>query len=139
MGKIFALNFDSGVLARVGVEDTVVNNIKNRKVFDVESSSSYVPADACTYERECAAIDYDVRGLTGQSQPDPDGKMERFGGFFELNSSTYDYEAMFGEVDSQINQKICQLRKVAKAIGKHIELRFYKFFIRMKKGLCSQP
>ena len=99
-GEDIGLNFDSGVLARVGVEDTVVNNIKNRKVFDVESSSSYAPADACTYERECAAIDYDVRGLTGQgTNPIQMVKWKRFGGFFELNSSTMDYEAMFGEVE----------------------------------------
>ena len=89
-GEEIGLNFDSGVLARVGVEDTVVNNIKNRKVFDVESSSSYVPVDACTYERECAAIDYDVRGLTGEgTNPIQMVKWKRFGGFFELNSSTY--------------------------------------------------
>ena len=43
-----------------------------------------------------------------------------------------DYEAMFGEVDSQINQKICQLRKVAKATDKRIELRFYNFHLHGK-------
>ena len=53
------LNFDSGVLARVGVEDTVVNNVINRKV--TWNLLQVMPVDACTYERECAAIDYDVR------------------------------------------------------------------------------
>ena len=63
----------------------------------MESSSSYAPVDACTYERECAAIDYDVRGLTGEgANPIQMVKWKRFGGFFELNSKgIMDYEAMF--------------------------------------------
>ena len=125
-GDKLLLNDDSGIRAMIGISD----DPRGRMVFNAESSSSFAPYDACTYDKDCAAINYDVRSTVQQQSPIELVQWVSYGSYLQLDSRTDDYQTVFKQVDSQINQKLCQARKVIRIVNnvkRSILLTFYDF------------